>query len=136
MRRSGATSRAANHELVFAMLRKTAKPLTAYELLDKLRSQGVSAPPTIYRALERLIDDGRAHRLESLNAFVACAHPHHGGSAMFSICDDCGAVEEFSDASMNKRVAGWARDTGFVLSRAILEVHGTCGACGDSGIRA
>ena len=118
-----------NHEVVFAALRKTGRPLTAYELLDRLRPQGVSAPPTIYRALDRLINDGRAHRLESLNAFVACVHPHHGASAMFSICDDCGAAEEFADTSVNKRIAGWAKGTGFTLNRVILEIHGKCNGC-------
>ena len=118
-----------NSELVFAALRKTHKPVTAYELLAKLRGQGVSAPPTIYRALERLVDQGLAHRLDSLNAFVACAHPHHGSSAMFSICEDCGSAEEFTDTALTRRIAAWARDTAFTLGRAVVEVRGRCADC-------
>ncbi|HTQ14790.1 MAG TPA: Fur family transcriptional regulator [Rhizomicrobium sp.] len=111
-------------------LRKTERPLTAYELLARLRPLGVSAPPTVYRALQRLIDDGLAHRLESLNAFVACAHPHHGNSAMFSICHDCGTAEEFSDRDIETRIAGWAKSAGFRADRAVLEVRGACQDCG------
>jgi len=124
--------RTPNHELVFAALRKTAKPLTAYELLDRLRSRGVSAPPTVYRALGRLIEDGRAHRLESLNAFVACTRQHHGAEAMFSICDDCGSAEEILDPALSKRVAGWAHNACFELDRAVLELHGRCRDCGGA----
>jgi len=130
MKQAGVKKRhAANHELVFAALRKTARPLTAYELLDRLRSHGVSAPPTVYRALDRLIDDGRAHRLESLNAFVACAHPQHGEAAVFAICHGCGTVEELSDSGVNKRVAEVVRDAKFDLDRAVLELHGHCDDC-------
>lgn len=118
-----------NHELVFAALRKTGKPLTAYEILNRLRPHGVSAPPTVYRALGRLIEDGRAHRLESLNAFVACAHPQHGGTAVFAICHACGTVEELSDARLNRRIADVARDAEFDLDRSVVELHGRCGDC-------
>ncbi|HEY4043044.1 MAG TPA: Fur family transcriptional regulator [Rhodopila sp.] len=118
-----------NPELVMTAFRKTDKPLTAYEILDKLRPQGVSAPPTVYRALGRLIEDGRVHRLDSLNAFVACARPHHGASAMFSICDSCGTAEEFSDPSLGRRLGQWAKGTGFQIDRSVIEVRGLCGDC-------
>jgi len=132
MKQAGTKKRqAANHDLVLAALQKTAKPLTAYELLDRLRPNGVTAPPTIYRALDRLIEEGRAHRLESLNAFVACAHPHsqHGGAAIFAICGDCQTVEELSGANLNKHIAAVARNASFDLNRAVLELHGRCRAC-------
>ena len=130
MKRATARKRSiTNPELVMTAFRKTDKPLTAYEILDKLRPQGVSAPPTVYRALDRLIEDGRVHRLDSLNAFVACAHPHHGASAMFSICDSCGAVEEFSDPALGKRLGQWAKSTGFKIDRSVIEVRGLCRDC-------
>jgi len=108
-----------NHERVIGLLRKSPKPMTAYELLDRLRPQGITAPPTIYRALDRLIGQGRAHRLESLNAFVACADPHHGAAALFSICGDCGIVQEFADRTMDSQIAAWAR-------KALLPSNGPC----------
>jgi Fur family zinc uptake transcriptional regulator len=119
-----------NHERVIGLLRKSSKPMTAYELLDRLRPSGITAPPTIYRALDRLIDQGRAHRLESLNAFVACARPHHGAATLFSICGDCGVVQEFSDRTLNGQIAAWARKSAFAVERAVLEVRGRCGRCG------
>jgi Fur family transcriptional regulator, zinc uptake regulator len=125
-----ATKRAiTNPELVMGAFRKSGKPLTAYEILDKLRPQGVSAPPTVYRALDRLIEDGRVHRLDSLNAFVACARPHHDASAMFSICDSCGTAEEFYDPALSKRLEQWAKSTGFKIDRSVIEVRGLCGDC-------
>lgn len=119
-----------NRELVFAALQKGAKPLTAYELLARLRPYGISGPPTVYRALDRLIEDGMAHRLESLNAFVACAGPHHGATAIFSICHDCGTAEEITDLNLSRRIGDWARKRDFGLDRAVLELHGHCSDCG------
>jgi len=90
-------SPAENDGMVFTVLSKSDRPLTAYELLGRLRTKGITAPPTVYRSLERLIKDGLAHRLETLNAFVACAKPHHRSAAIFAICRKCGTTAEFSD---------------------------------------
>src|SRR4029079_7551003 len=80
-------SAADQDKIIVEALRGIGRPVSAYELIEQVRGKGVSAPPTVYRALQRLIDDGLAHRLESLNAFVACNHPHHPGKAVFAICD-------------------------------------------------
>jgi hypothetical protein len=65
--------------------------MTAYEILDAVRDKGITAPPTVYRALNRLVEEGLAHRVESINAYVACAHSHHSdGAVVFAICDNCG----------------------------------------------
>ena len=85
-------SAADQDKIIVDALRDVGRPLSAYELIEKVRVKGVSAPPTVYRALQRLIDDGLAHRLESLNAFVACEHPHHQGKAVFAICADFRAL--------------------------------------------
>ena len=106
--------------------------MTAYELLARLRPFGISAPPTVYRALDRLIETGLAHRLESLNAFVACATPHHGTTAAFSICDECGTAEEITDLHLSRRVGDWARKRDFGVDHAILELHGHCSDCGGA----
>ncbi len=113
-------------------------PLSAYELLDRLRGAGFRAPPQVYRALERLSEHGLVHRLESLNAFIACRHPKCGGHghAAFAICNDCGAVTEFEDAAVAKRLSRWAGDQSFTLRRATVELRGLCGACGDRGTAA
>lgn len=90
-----------NQTLVFDVLSKAEGPLSAYTILDQLRDDGFRAPLQVYRALEKLLDYGMVHRLESLNAFVACAHPqcHEHGLIAFAICEQCGQVTEFSDFS-------------------------------------
>lgn len=118
-----------NDEMVFAALLKAERPLTAYELLARLRTKGITAPPTVYRALDRLIKDGRAHRLESLNAFIACARPHHRTSAIFAICRTCGMTAELSDANLAPKISDWARRLRFHAEESILEIRGECADC-------
>jgi Fur family zinc uptake transcriptional regulator len=116
---------------ILDLLSQAARPLSAYDLLGKLRSEGVNAPPTVYRALERLMRDGLAHRIESLNAFVACNKPHHPELAAFAICDHCGTVAEVRDADVEARLGHVAARSGFHVSKATVELHGHCAACSD-----
>ena len=120
-----------NQQLVFDALSETPQPMSAYVILDKLRDAGLRAPLQIYRALDRLIEAGLVHRLESLNAFVACAHKHcHDGCASaFAICEKCGAVAEFSDDIVMKRLRSWSSAASFAPSRMVVEVRGLCAAC-------
>ena len=115
--------------MVFAVLSKADRPLTAYELLGRLRTKGVTAPPTVYRSLDRLIKDGLAHRLETLNAFVACARPHHRSAAIFAICRKCGTTAEFSDAKLAPQISDWAKRLRFHAEESILEIRGECANC-------
>ncbi|TPW32813.1 Fur family transcriptional regulator [Pararhizobium mangrovi] len=120
-----------NQALVLDTLSASEGPLSAYAILDSLRGEGLKAPLQIYRALDKLIEAGLAHRLESVNAFVACAHPHEHGSRLiaFAICKTCGKVSEFSDAGVEERLEGWAREQAFAPERTIVEIRGTCAAC-------
>ncbi|MGQ2907918.1 MAG: Fur family transcriptional regulator [Aliihoeflea sp.] len=120
-----------NQEMVLGALSAADGPLSAYTILDRLRDRGFRAPLQVYRALEKLLDYGLVHRLESINAFVACAHPHcHGhGSIAFAICEKCGQVEEFSDATVQSRLGDWSRDHGFKPSKTAIEIRGTCATC-------
>jgi len=124
-----------NQSLVLDALSRTEGPLSAYALLDQLREHGFRAPLQVYRALEKLVEYGLVHRLESLNSFVACAHPHdhadghRHGLIAFAICDTCGQVDEFSDAVVEKRLRGWASDHSFKLGKTTIEMRGTCGNC-------
>lgn len=87
----------------------------------------------VYRALEKLLDYGLIHRLESLNAFVACAHPqcHQQGLVAFAICEKCGQVTEFSDAAIENLVTAWSVQNGFKSRKTTLELRGICEACDD-----
>ncbi|RYB04075.1 Fur family transcriptional regulator [Lichenibacterium ramalinae] len=127
--------------LIAAELAGTAKPHTAYELLERLRPSGVFAPTTVYRALEKLLASGKIHRIESLNAFVACrgaeGAPHdHGHGELgigFTVCDRCAAVAEFEDASLQSRIEAAAAAGAFVPRSSIVEIHGLCAACAGEG---
>ncbi|HHY49051.1 MAG TPA: transcriptional repressor [Alphaproteobacteria bacterium] len=123
-----------NQNLVLATLNAASAPLSAYDILDRLRSEGLRAPLQVYRALDKLIEHGLAHRLESLNAFVCCAnterHAGTGGLAAFAICEDCGRVDEFADDVVEERLGEWASAHDFTAIRTTIELRGRCGACG------
>lgn len=123
-----------NQDLVLQTLNRADAPLSAYDILDRLRVEGLRAPLQIYRALEKLIEHGLAHRLESLNAFVCCAdaeaHSHKSGTTAFAICADCGRVDEFADEVMDLRLKDWAEAHGFTAERTTIELRGLCTACG------
>lgn len=116
-------------KMIADALRGVGRPVSAYELIEQLRDQASLAPQTVYRSLDRLIADGQAHRLESINAFVACRHPSHDGAAVFAICDDCGTVTEFDEPSAIDRLAAWARKSKFAVERMTLELRGRCSSC-------
>jgi Fur family zinc uptake transcriptional regulator len=122
-----------NQELVLGTLNHADAPLSAYDILDRLREDGLRAPLQVYRALDRLVAEGLAHRLESLNAFVCCAdtgaHRAPGGTTAFAICSQCGRVDEFADPEVNDRLRGWAEANGFASSRTTIELRGRCRAC-------
>ncbi len=119
-----------NQQLVFDCLKRADIPQTAYNLLDELRSEGLRAPPQIYRALDKLMDLELVHRLESLNAFVACAHDHHhDGFSAFSICNDCGEVTEFDPPNVSNLLSQWSAQQAFVAETTTIELRGHCAKC-------
>ncbi|WP_269582634.1 Fur family transcriptional regulator [Roseibium sp. Sym1] len=120
-----------NQSLVFGSLSDADGPLTAYAILDLLRDSGFRAPLQVYRALDKLVEYGLVHRLESLNAFVACSHKGCAGhgAAAFAICEKCGLVSEFTPDKAIACLEEWTREEGFHLSRTTIELRGTCQAC-------
>ncbi|MBL8584090.1 MAG: transcriptional repressor [Rhizobiaceae bacterium] len=120
-----------NQAQVLERLKAASAPLSAYALLDQLRDSGFRAPLQVYRALDTLIKSGYVHRLESLNAFVACAEPHDHAHRMtaFAICDICGQASEFSDAEVGEPLEDWLHQTGFSAKKAVIEFRGTCAKC-------
>ncbi|AXS41272.1 Fur family transcriptional regulator [Breoghania sp. L-A4] len=120
-----------NQALVFGALEHAVEPLSAYTILDRLRDSGFRAPLQVYRALEKLVELGMVHRLESLNAFVACSHPECGTHATmgFAICDKCGKVTEFATESVAGQLQDWARSQDFALKKTTIELRGLCQLC-------
>lgn len=105
-------------------------PAKAYDLLPLLDSETAKAkPPTIYRALDFLVRMGLAHRIESLNAFVACDTGACGRATMFLICAKCGRAEEFDAGHALVDLANAAKRDGFAIQRTTIEASGLCRAC-------
>ena len=120
-----------NQTLVYEVLQKSPRQLSAYDILDKLRPQGLKAPLQVYRALEKLIDLKLVHKLESLNAYVSCSHQSCHGSDMtaFTICQDCGEVSEFSSGAVVKLLGKQVDVSGFKVAQTAIEIKGTCARC-------
>lgn len=106
-------------------------PVTAYGLLDQLRAtRWNAAPPTVYRALDFLIQQGLIHRVERLNAFVGCDEgASHTHAAQFLICRTCGLVDEVDDHAVADAVSLTAAAKGFSPAHATIEIEGVCAAC-------
>ena len=118
---------------VLGLVADAGKPIKAYDLLDKVREgegAGAAAPPTVYRALDFLLANGFIHKLESVNAFVACHHPNAAQhSAPFLICDGCHKAVELEDEQVVELLDAQARALGFSPQTQSLEVHGVCARC-------
>jgi Fur family zinc uptake transcriptional regulator len=123
-----------NQSLVLGVLQQAGSPRSAYDILDGLRGEGFRAPLQVYRALDKLMEIGLVHRLESLNAFVACSDPHdhaahsHGVTA-FAICEDCGSVTEFHDDTIEGRLSAWQKTKHFKPEKTTIEIRGHCRDC-------
>ncbi len=118
-----------HHQRILALLRCEGRPRSAYQILEALRPEGVNAPTTVYRALERLQEDGRVHRVESLNAYIACCDPNHAESAVFVICDSCGAVSEHLTVGLSQHLGRLADSARFSPRHAVIELRGQCAEC-------
>ena len=115
---------------VLALILKAEGPVTAYELLDRLKKTRKGAvPPTIYRALDFLMAQRLVHKLERLNAFIPCAETGHQHVAQFLICRECGTVAEIEDRAATKALENAAEREGFHPRNAIVEIEGTCAIC-------
>lgn len=114
-------------ELVWASHR----PLGAYELLDQLIAEGHKpAPPTVYRALEFLLEQKLVHRIASRNAFLGCTHPGASHAGYFLLCDACGNAEEIADGrALAHAVTAAARAADFEVESQTLELTGRCHRC-------
>lgn len=123
------TGRRTHADRVLEHLRRQTKPRSAYQILEDLRCEGVTATTTVYRALDQLVASGKVHRIESLNAFTACCDPSHTGSPVFEICEDCGAVTEHVHTRLAKDIAVLSRSSGFKPAHSVIEIRGRCGAC-------
>lgn len=102
----------------------------AYEILDLLREAGFkNQPPVAYRALDFLVQNGFAHKIEQLNSFIGCTHPGKDHSPAFMICRKCDSVSEEEALTRNFSVSQIASKAGFTVEKAVIEARGLCHSC-------
>jgi Fur family zinc uptake transcriptional regulator len=105
-------------------------PIGAYDILGLLKeSDGHLAPPTVYRALDFLLNAGLIHRIDALNAFIACESPESPHAGVMLVCDTCNQVQEIDDPSLARLLAQKAKDVGFAAKAQSLELKGQCVNC-------
>jgi Fur family zinc uptake transcriptional regulator len=116
---------------VLQMILRADGPIGAYDLLAGLDTNGSrrAAPPTVYRSLDFLLEQGFIHRLSSINAYIPCCHPREGHQAAFLICQNCQQVQETSAASLIQALADLAAAGDFVPKQTSIEISGLCGRC-------
>ncbi len=116
----------------FEILLEEHTAMGAYDVLARLDAEGLgSKPPVAYRALGFLVEQGFAHRVERLNAFIACAHPGKAHSPAFMICRTCGTVAEAQAGAGT--LGASAAQTGFQIEQTLIEAEGLCPACQGEG---
>ncbi|MBA1191534.1 MAG: ferric uptake regulator family protein [Pseudomonas sp.] len=116
---------------VLELVWQSHKPLGAYDILAVLSEQDGrrAAPPTVYRALDFLLDNGLVHRIASLNAFIGCSHPEHAHQGQFLICKVCHVALELEQDSISSAIVSSAEAVDFVVEGQTVEVVGVCARC-------
>ena len=129
------------HKLKFTPIRRKVleilleehRAIGAYAILEKLRLDGFSSqPPVAYRALEFLVEHGFAHKIERLNAFVACSHPGATHRPAFMICRQCDSVAETESEASDSELSKIAKSSGFKIEQTVIEAEGVCHICTGS----
>jgi len=118
-----------NQSEILSCLRKANEPMSAYAILDRVRTAGIAHPPTIYRALNELMQRGMVHRLESRSAFIACGHGGCDGKFAFAICRQCGKVVEIPLSDDDQAMLLALVPDGIIPEQVTLEIAGLCEAC-------
>ena len=123
-----------NQKIILEYIQKNKKPVKAYSILSNVQKKGINAPPQVYRALNKLIEIGKIHKVESQNSFVACKTsdcetPH---ATAFSICDSCDEVSEINDPKLFNYLLDFKDNSGIKFDGYNLEFFGTCKSCETS----
>ena len=121
-----------NQSQVLACLKEAGAPLSAYAILDKVRVAGISHPPTVYRALNELMQKGMVHRLQTRSAFIACGHGACDGKFAFAICRQCDKVVEIPLSDEDRAALLALAPDEIVPEQVTLELAGLCQACRPS----
>ena len=120
-----------NQQIIFDLIDKSSEPLKAYAILFNVQKKGIKAPLQVYRALDKLVEIGKIHKIESKNAFVACKNSdcEISKATAFSICESCEVVDEISDVKLSKYLSSFNHKKGMKFKRFNLEFFGLCKKC-------
>ena len=119
-------------EFILRMVWENHKPTKAYELLDKIPSMDYSPqPPTVYRALDFLLNNGFIHKINSLNAFVGCSHPLKHSECYFMICRNCDEIKECCDDKITNAIRQTLDSNQFSHKNIAIEISGNCHECSE-----
>ena len=120
-----------NQQIILDLIDRSPEPLKAYTILYNVQKKGINAPPQVYRALDKLVEIGKIHKIESKNAFVACKNSdcEISKATAFSICESCEVVDEISDVKLSKYLSSFNHKKGMKFKRFNLEFFGLCKKC-------
>ena len=120
-----------NQQVVFDIIAKAKEPLKAYSILYNVQKKGIKAPLQVYRALDKLLELGKIHKIESRNAFVACKSSNCKitKATAFSICEKCEKITEINNSKLSNYLSNFEDNTGTEYSKYNLEFFGLCKKC-------
>ena len=123
-----------NQKIILDLIVKSSEPLKAYSILYNVQKKGIKAPLQVYRALDKLVEIGKIHKIESRNAFIACQNSscQISKATAFSICESCENVSEISNSKLSKYLANFADEAGMKYNKYNLEFFGLCKKCKTS----
>ena len=120
-----------NQQIIFDIIDKSSEPLKAYAILFNVQKKGIKAPLQVYRALDKLVEIGKIHKIESRNAFIACQNSscQISKATAFSICEVCEKISEISNSKLSKYLTNFSDNTGMQYNKYNLEFFGLCKKC-------
>ena len=118
-----------NQRIVLNLLQDSGEPLKAYFILDSLKKEGLNSPLQVYRALDKLVELGKIHKVESLNSFIICNNSNCASNTAFTICERCGKVKEIKNNNLTEGVNELVRKNKLNITRYNLEFYVVCNTC-------
>ena len=120
-----------NQQTVLDILESASEPLKAYTILFDIQTKGIKSPLQVYRALDKLIEIGKVHKIESRNSYIACEHKNCNSSTStsFLICETCDQVSELTQKNLPSYFAKQSEQADFKYSKHNLEIFGVCKDC-------
>ena len=118
-----------NQEIVLNLLENSGEPLKAYTILSDTQKKGIKAPTQVYRALDKLVELGKIHKVESLNSFIICNNSNCASNTAFTICERCGKVKEIKNNNLTEGVNELVKENKLNITRYNLEFYVVCKSC-------